>query len=144
MSIATTIGCGVALVLCAGSAWIRWRWHGRAIKNPGAPPRGLFVCAARSASPAPNGRLRRVPVSTRRWKGMAYYKARGFLQIVKPGGSIMRTLGKIAAMLGVIGAIVAGSATPAAAYYYHHHSGYQHHHHYGYHSHYHHHYYHHY
>ena len=38
----------------------------------------------------------------------------------------MRTLGKIAAMLGVIGAIVAGSATPGAAYYYHHHSGYQH------------------
>ena len=75
---------------------------------------------------------------------MAYYKARGFLQIVKLGGSIMRTLGKIAAMLGVIGAIVAGSATPGAAYYYHHHSGYQHHHHYGYHSHYHHHYYHHY
>ena len=57
---------------------------------------------------------------------MAYYKARGFLQIVKLGGSIMRTLGKIAAMLGVIGAIVAGSATPGAAYYYHHHSGYQH------------------
>jgi hypothetical protein len=46
----------------------------------------------------------------------------------------MRTLGKIAATLGVIGTIVASSAGPAAAYwygyhhhYYHHHYGYAHH-----------------
>jgi hypothetical protein len=45
----------------------------------------------------------------------------------------MRTLGKIAATLGVIGAIAVGSAAPAAAWYgYHHHYGYYHHHHYGY------------
>jgi hypothetical protein len=40
----------------------------------------------------------------------------------------MRTLGKIAATLGVLGAIVVGSAAPAAAWYGYHH----HHHHYGY------------
>jgi len=42
----------------------------------------------------------------------------------------MRTLGKIAATLGVVGAIAVGSAAPAAAWY-----GYHHrydHHHYGY------------
>ena len=52
----------------------------------------------------------------------------------------MRTLGKIAAMLGVIGVIAASSTVPAAARYgYHHH--YYHHRHYGYHRrHYHHHY----
>jgi hypothetical protein len=45
----------------------------------------------------------------------------------------MRTLGKIAATLGVVGTIVASSAIPAAAWYgYHHHYGYYHHHHYGY------------
>jgi hypothetical protein len=48
----------------------------------------------------------------------------------------MRTLGKIAATVGVIGAIALGSAAPAAAWYghryYHHHYGYYHHHHYGY------------
>jgi hypothetical protein len=45
----------------------------------------------------------------------------------------MRTLGKIAATLGVIGAIAVGSAAPAAAWYgYHRHYGYYHHHHYGY------------
>jgi len=47
------------------------------------------------------------------------------------GGAIMRTLGKIAATLGVIGAIIAGSAVPAAAWYgYYHHRYYPHH--YGY------------
>jgi hypothetical protein len=46
----------------------------------------------------------------------------------------MRTLGKIAATVGVIGAIAVGSAAPAAAWYGHHrHYGYYHHHHYGYH-----------
>jgi hypothetical protein len=48
---------------------------------------------------------------------------------------IMRTLPKIAATLGVVGAIAVGSAAPAAAWYgYHHHYGYHpyyhHHHHY--------------
>ena len=43
----------------------------------------------------------------------------------------MRTLGKLAATLGVLGAIAVGSAAPAAAWYgYHRHYGY--HHHYGY------------
>jgi len=43
----------------------------------------------------------------------------------------MRTLGKIAAMLGVVGAIAVGSVPPAAAYYYHrHYHPYYHHHHY--------------
>jgi hypothetical protein len=60
------------------------------------------------------------------------------------GGSIMRTLGKIAATLGVVGAIVASSAAPAAAWYgyhhrYHHHYGYHHRHYYAYHPYYHHH-----
>jgi len=44
--------------------------------------------------------------------------------------TIMRTLGKIAATLGVIGAIAVGSAAPAAAwygYYQHRHYGYYHH-----------------
>ena len=41
----------------------------------------------------------------------------------------MRTLGKIAATLGVIGAIAVGSAAPAAAWYGYHH---RHYHHYGY------------
>ena len=47
----------------------------------------------------------------------------------------MRTLGKIAATLGVIGTIVASSVGPAAAYYYHRHYGYHpsYHHYYGYH-----------
>src|SRR6516225_8234215 len=53
------------------------------------------------------------------------------------GEATMQTLGKIAATLGVIGAIAVGSAAPAAAWYhhryYHHHYGYYHHHHYGYH-----------
>ena len=50
---------------------------------------------------------------------------------------MMRTLGKIAATLGVVGTIVASSAAPAAAWYgyhhryYHHHYGYYHRHHYG-------------
>jgi hypothetical protein len=44
----------------------------------------------------------------------------------------MRTLGKIAATLGVIGAIAVGSAVPASAYHHH----YYHHRHYGYHHHY--------
>jgi hypothetical protein len=49
---------------------------------------------------------------------------------------IMRTLGKIAATLGVIGTIAVGSAVPAAAWYgyyhpyYHHHYGYYPHRHY--------------
>ena len=53
--------------------------------------------------------------------------------------TIMRTLGKIVATLGVVGAIAVGSAAPAAARYgyhhrhYHHHYGYYHHHLYGYH-----------
>jgi hypothetical protein len=47
-------------------------------------------------------------------------------------GALMRTLGKIAATLGVIGAIAASSTVPAAAWYgYHHH--YYHHRYYGYH-----------
>jgi hypothetical protein len=60
----------------------------------------------------------------------------------------MRTLGKIAATLGIVGAIAVGSAAPAAAWYhhhpyYHHHYGYYHHrHYYAYHPYYHHHYYH--
>jgi hypothetical protein len=37
----------------------------------------------------------------------------------KKGGAIMRTLGKIAATIGVVGAIAAGSAVPAAADWYH-------------------------
>ena len=52
---------------------------------------------------------------------------------------IMRTLAKIAATLGVIGAIAVGSAVPAAAWYgyyhrpyYHHHYGYHPYRHYGY------------
>ena len=45
----------------------------------------------------------------------------------------MRTLGKIAATLGVIGAIAASSTVPAAARYGYHHRYY--HHHYGYHHH---------
>jgi hypothetical protein len=55
----------------------------------------------------------------------------------------MRTLGKIAATLGVIGAIAVGSAVPAAAwygyycpYYYHHHGYYHPYRHYGYYHHY--------
>jgi hypothetical protein len=54
------------------------------------------------------------------------------------GGAIMRTLGKIAATLGVIGAIAASSTVPAAAWYgYHHrhhyyHHGYYHHRYYAY------------
>jgi hypothetical protein len=49
----------------------------------------------------------------------------------------MRTLGKIAATLGVIGAIAASSTVPAAAWYGHHHRHYGYHHrHYGYHHHY--------
>jgi hypothetical protein len=44
---------------------------------------------------------------------------------------IMRTLAKIAAILGVIGAIAVGSAVPAAAWYGYHHRPYYHHH-YGY------------
>jgi hypothetical protein len=55
------------------------------------------------------------------------------------GGSIMQALAKIAATLGVIGAIVVGSAVPAAAWYGYHHRYY--HHHYGYHPYYHRHYY---
>ena len=64
----------------------------------------------------------------------------------------MRTLGKIAATLGVIGAIAVGSAAPATAWYgyhhrYYHHYGYYHHryyhrHYYAYHPYYHHRYYH--
>src|SRR5215469_12334547 len=61
----------------------------------------------------------------------------------------MRTLGKIAATVGVVGAIAVGSAAPAAAWYgyhhryYHHHYGYYHHRHlYAYHPYYHHRYYH--
>ena len=60
----------------------------------------------------------------------------------------MRRLGKIAATVGVLGAIAVGSAAPAAAWYgygchhryYHHHYGYHpyYHHHYGYHPYYHH------
>jgi hypothetical protein len=46
---------------------------------------------------------------------------------------IMRTLGKIAATLGVVGVIAASSTVPAAAWYHHH---YYHHRHYGYHHHY--------
>jgi hypothetical protein len=42
----------------------------------------------------------------------------------------MRTLGKIAATLGVVGAIAASSTVPAAAWYGYHHRYY---HHYGYH-----------
>jgi hypothetical protein len=49
----------------------------------------------------------------------------------------MRTLGKIAATLGVVGAIVASSAVPAAAWYGYHHR-YYHHHYYAYHPYYHH------
>ena len=51
---------------------------------------------------------------------------------------IMRTLGKIAATLGVVGAIAVGSVAPAAAwygynpYYYRHYSYYHPYHHYGY------------
>src|SRR5262249_30388690 len=37
------------------------------------------------------------------------------------GGTLMRTLGKIAATLGVIGVIAASSAVPAAAWYGYHH-----------------------
>jgi hypothetical protein len=49
------------------------------------------------------------------------------------GEKFMRTLGKIAATLSVIGAIAVGSAAPAAAWYgYHRHYGYYHHHYYGY------------
>ena len=45
--------------------------------------------------------------------------------------TIMRTLGKIVATLGVVGAIAVGSTAPAAAWYgYHHHYGYYHHHYY--------------
>jgi hypothetical protein len=53
------------------------------------------------------------------------------------GGTIMRTLGKIAATLGVVGAIVASSAVPAAAWHGYHHR-YYHHHYYAYHPYYHH------
>jgi len=42
----------------------------------------------------------------------------------------MRTLGKIAATLAVIGAIAVGSAAPAAAWYGYHHRYYGYHHHY--------------
>jgi len=42
------------------------------------------------------------------------------------GGAIMRTLGKIAATLGVIGAIAASSTVPAAAWYGYHHHYYRH------------------
>jgi hypothetical protein len=45
--------------------------------------------------------------------------------------TIMRTLGKIAATLGVVGAIAVGSTAPAAAWYGHYHHRYYHHH-YGY------------
>ena len=66
--------------------------------------------------------------------------------------TLMRTLGKIVATLGVVGAIAVGSAAPAAAWYgyhhryYHHHYGYYHHryhhrHYYAYHPYYHHHHY---
>ena len=49
----------------------------------------------------------------------------------------MRTLAKIAATLGVVGAIAAGSTVPAAAWYGYHHRHYGYHHrHYGYHHHY--------
>ena len=53
-------------------------------------------------------------------------------------GGIMRTLGKIAATLGVVGAIAATSTVPAAAWYgnhhrYYHHRYYGYHHHHGYH-----------
>jgi hypothetical protein len=58
--------------------------------------------------------------------------------------TIMQTLGKIAATVGVLGAIVVGSAAPAAAWYGHHrHYGYHHRHLYAYHPYYHHHRYHH-
>jgi hypothetical protein len=40
MSIATAIGCGVALVLCAGSVWIRWRRRNR---NPFTTRSGTIV-----------------------------------------------------------------------------------------------------
>jgi hypothetical protein len=49
------------------------------------------------------------------------------------GGAIMRTLGKIAATLGVIGAIAASSTVPAAAWYGYRHHHYYHHRYYGYH-----------
>jgi hypothetical protein len=59
------------------------------------------------------------------------------------GGIIMRTLGKIATTLGVVGAIALGSPAPAAAWYgyyhrhYYHHYGYYHpYRHYGYYHHY--------
>jgi hypothetical protein len=53
------------------------------------------------------------------------------LRYQNQGETTMQTLGKIAATLGVIGAIAIGSAAPAAAWYgYHSHYGY--HHHYGY------------
>jgi hypothetical protein len=54
------------------------------------------------------------------------------------GGTIMRTLGKIAATLGVVGAIVSSSAIPAAAWYGYGHHRYYHHHYYAYHPYYHH------
>jgi len=53
------------------------------------------------------------------------------LRYQNQGGITMRTLGKLAATLGVLGAIAVSSAAPAAAWYvYHRHYGY--HHHYGY------------
>jgi hypothetical protein len=48
------------------------------------------------------------------------------------GEAIMRTIGKIAATLGVVGVIAASSTVPAAAWYHHHYY----HRHYGYHHHY--------
>jgi hypothetical protein len=54
----------------------------------------------------------------------------GVLFLGNQGGAIMPTLVKIAATLGVIGAIAVASAAPAAAWYGYHRSYY---HHYGYH-----------
>ena len=47
----------------------------------------------------------------------------------------MRTLGKIAATLGVVGAIATDSTVPATAWYGYHHRHYGYHHHYHHHSH---------
>jgi hypothetical protein len=47
MSIATAIGCGVPLVLCAGSIWIRWR---RRSRNPFTTRSGTIVNPPKTAA----------------------------------------------------------------------------------------------
>src|SRR6516162_5827925 len=90
-------------------------------------------CLSRSSAPHPSSATS--PSEIRHSSSIhATANLSSALFVGNQGGAIMRTLGKIAATLGVIGAIAASSTVPAGAWYgYHHHHHYYHHRYYGYH-----------